>query len=434
MWNKALLKCERSGDALVYRHSVIRSERAAVDFDRRFSPDKKSLSPDRLQAFNKGGGARHGHNRSRFLELLIKDLSAAGFRVRKPHDRDKKWKFTPPDHRAQVTLLRRLRHQQISASRDFVERMESRGVLTQFGDGISINPVRIRPQIRFCVSQAEHDVFRYGKLFQKVPTTNRVGRQVRCLVYDVGQSVPFLMGVIELTSGAYTLGCRDDHLGWRGQSRKLVKDSGLRRVMDLASIVAVPPYNLLLGGKLIASVAFSDVVVREIRRRYRSDLLGVIATSATGLHCAILNRIGLKPGGLFRRIGETSGYSTLFASAATLNAARRFLPGFVSAPEGKFSVSVRPLHVLRVAMRACDIPPDQILQSAYPKGVYFGTVANSQLGALRNGRALRQQGLSLESIVKYWKEKYLPKVLSRPDKLEKFVSYRRHGPLEPETA
>jgi hypothetical protein len=174
------LKCERSGDALALALFVVQSERAAVDFDRRFAPDNKPLSPNRRRAPNKGGDVENGHNRSRFLDLLIKDLSAAGFRVRKPNGRDKTSKFTPPNHRAQVTLLRRLRDQQIAASRDFVAQMETGGVLTQFGDGNSINPLCIRPQIRFCVSQQEHDAFRYGKLFQKVPTTSRVtiGRDV----------------------------------------------------------------------------------------------------------------------------------------------------------------------------------------------------------------------------------------------------------------
>jgi hypothetical protein len=200
--------------------------------------------------------------------------------------------------------------------------------------------------------------------------------------------------------------------------------------MDLASVIALPPYSFLFGGKLIAALAFSDVVLREVRRRYRSDLLGVVATSATGLHCAILNRIGLKPGGLFRRIGQTSGYSTLFASQSTLNLARRFLPDFVSAPEGQFSTSVRPLHVLRVAMRACGIPPDKLLRSAFPKGVYFGTITNDHVNALRTGRPCRHEGLPIECIVKYWKARYLSKALANPSKIATFLAYRRHGPFQ----
>jgi Domain of unknown function (DUF4338) len=321
-----------------------------------------------------------------------------------------------------------MRTKQISGSNDFIRRLETRGALMLLGDGRSIDPIRIRPQIKICGSSGDHDIFRYGKLFQKVPTTNRVGRQVRCLVYDVGQSRPFLMGVFELTSGTYTLGCRDNYLGWSDLSRKTIKDKGLRRTMDLASVIALPPYSFLFGGKLIAALAFSDIVLREIRRRYRSDLLGVVATSATGLHCAILNRIGLKPGGLFRRIGQTSGYSTVFASQSTLSIARRFLPDFVSAPEGEFSTSVRPLHVLRVAMRACGIPPDQLLRSAFPKGVYFGTITNDHVDALRTGRTCGHRGLPIECIVEYWKARYLSKALANPNKTEKFLAYRRRGP------
>ena len=327
----------------------------------------------------------------------------------------------------QATRLRELRARQISGSSDFIRRMETGGALTLLGDGRSVDPIRISPQIKFCVSSGDHDIFRYGKLFQVVPTTNRVGRQVRCLIYDEGQSRPFLMGVFELTSGAYTLGCRDDYLDWNAPSNRRIKDTGLRRIMDLATVIALPPYNLLFGGKLIAALAFSDIIVREVRRRYQSDLLGVVATSATGLHCAILNRIGLKAGGLFRRIGQTSGYSTLFASQFTLSAARGFLPDFVSAPEGQFSASVRPLHVLRVAMRACDISPDPILRSAYPKGVYFGSISDNHVNALRTGKTWRHQGLTVESITHYWKVRYLTKALADPKKVEAMSAYHING-------
>jgi hypothetical protein len=145
-----------------------------------------------------------------------------------------------------------------------------------------------------------------------------------------------------------------------------------------------------------------------------------VATSATGLHCAILNRIGLKRGGLFRRIGQTSGYSTLFASQSTLSAARRFLPNFVSAPKGEFSTSVRPLHILRVAIRACGIPPETILRSAYPKGVYFGNKSEDHVNALRTGKTFRHQGLTIEKIVDYWKSRYLIKALVDPKRMAIF--------------
>jgi hypothetical protein len=206
-------------------------------------------------------GRRGAQTRSLFIKHLTNDLLAAGFRIRQPRGPNGSWKFYPPTHRVQAVQLRRLRAKQISRSRDFIRHMETNGALTLLGDGCSIDPVRIHPEIKFCTCSADHDLFRYGKLFQTVPNTNRVGRQLRCLVYDIGQSRPVLMGIFELTSGAYTLGSRDNYLGWNDLSRKAVKAKGLRRIMDLASVIPLPPYNLLFGGKLIASFAFSDIVL-----------------------------------------------------------------------------------------------------------------------------------------------------------------------------
>jgi hypothetical protein len=125
-----------------------------------------------------------------FLKSLAEDLVAAGFRVRKPRRGNGAWKFTPPSFRAQADRLRALRSKQIYGSSHFIQRIETGGALMFLGNGRSIDPTRISPQIKICDSTADHDVFRYGKLFQKIPTTNRVGRQIRCLVYDMGQPRP----------------------------------------------------------------------------------------------------------------------------------------------------------------------------------------------------------------------------------------------------
>jgi hypothetical protein len=361
-----------------------------------------------------------------FRRNLRRDLKAAGYRIRLSGRSN--WNVTPPSRSAQKRIMRRLRLEQIETERPFARKLEAKGILDLLGDS-TIDLPKITPEIKICRTVADHELFRYAKLFQRVPTTNRVGRQLRCLVYDVGQQSKRLMGAFELTSGPYTMGARDAHLSWSGAGRKTTKDRGLRRLMDLATIIAIPPYNILLCGKLVAALAFSDVVVKEVRRRYRSEMLGVVATSATGLHCAILNRIGLRSGGLFSRIGQTSGYSTLGFSPKTLGAARAFLPGFVSAPEGEFSKSVRPIHVLRVAMRNCGIASTTILQSSYPKGVYLGFLDPADLDALRSGRARRARGVTIESILTYWRTTYLTKALASEHRQEALRGFVRSGPI-----
>lgn len=384
-----------------------------------------------------GGAAMHGERRRaneskiwqrHFLASLKRDLRAAGFNLLRSSN-GMPFEVLPPDNGLQLSYMHRLREQQIMSASSFISRMEAIGILVQFGRGSQIRLESIQPKIQFCESRADHEVFRYCKLFHRIPTTNRVGRQLRALVYDVGQDRPLLMGAFELASGAYTLGCRDVYLNWNDPSKTHVKQMGLRRTMDLASVIALPPYNFLLGGKLVAALALSDVVLAEFRRRYKSPLLGLVATSATGLHCAILNRIGLKPGGLYRRIGATAGYSTIFASAQTLSHARGCLENFVSAPKGEFSVSVRPLYVLREALEACGFAPERILRSAYAKGVYFGAVSDGCVRALRSGRGRRIPHLSVDAILTYWRERYLQKAVTKPTQLTHFISYEPHGPL-----
>jgi hypothetical protein len=89
--------------------------------------------------------------------------------------------------------MRSLRERQLDDASEFILRMEASGVLDEFGHGAALATKNISPSIRFCHSRKEHELFRYCKYFQGVPTTNRVGRQVRALIYDVGQVMSLVM-------------------------------------------------------------------------------------------------------------------------------------------------------------------------------------------------------------------------------------------------
>lgn len=366
----------------------------------------------------------------RFLDLLVADLRSAGLTAGDGPTLNRPLEIIPPSESSQRLHMRYLRDKQILAAQNFILRKEKEGSLDLLPDGTSIIPKRVYPEIRFCMSRSDHELFNYLRMFQRIPTTNRVGRQIRAIVYDVGQKRPTAMGIISLASGTYTLKCRDDYLWWQGRNRKSVKDAGLRSVFDLAVVLALPPYNLLRCGKLIASLALTAPFRQEIARRYGSTLLGLVATSGNGLHCPILNRIGLRAGGLYRRIGATAGYTNVFASPATLKAARALLPHFVSSRNGEFSVSVRPFRVLRDALQVCGIPADAVLRTGIPKGVYFGTTDAEHVIALRNGRLPHiATHLSLDEAECYWRERVLPKALQERRRVNAFLAYRRQSPL-----
>jgi hypothetical protein len=126
------------------------------------------------------------------------------------------------------------------------------------------------------------------------------------------------MGAIGLASPTYALAARDRVLNWSGTQARPTKERGMRRLMDLATCVSLPPYSLLLCGKLLAALALSDEVAKEFERKYSEPLLALTTTCATGLHCPIFHRIMLRPGGLYQRIGETAGWTLSWVSSGTL--------------------------------------------------------------------------------------------------------------------
>ena len=150
---------------------------------------------------------------------------------------------------------------------------------------------RIEPVVTMCKTGEDIQLFEYCRLSQRVPSGRRIGRQIRSLVFDVGQLGRRLIGAIGLASPMYALACRDAYLEWSGSAARARKEAGLRRLMDLHLCIALPPYSAVFGGKLLAALALSDSFNQEFRRRYDDPLLAVTTSCATGLHCPILTEL-----------------------------------------------------------------------------------------------------------------------------------------------
>jgi hypothetical protein len=216
------------------------------------------------------------------------------------------------------------------------------------------------------------------------------------------------MGIIGLASSIYTLGSRDSYLGWSPVSSRRIKNAGLRRIMDLAYCMAIPPYTYMLGGKLIATLALSDPVRNEFKRKYGDTLLGLVTTCASGLHCPIFNRIMIKPGGLYRRIGQTAGYSTVIFSPDSLQLAKRVASRQSGGRRSARLRTSQSIDTLRRALRACGVNPEPILRLGSFKGVYLATLSHRDLALLKLGKkANRSSRLPLKTAVAHWKTLFL---------------------------
>jgi hypothetical protein len=133
-----------------------------------------------------------------------------------------------------------------------------------------------------------------------------------------------LIGLAGLTDPVFNLCARDEWIGWTSADR----ESALVNVMDAHVLGAVPPYNHLLGGKLIASLLASDEVRAEFHRRYfnskgiisgetKSARLALISvTSALG-RSSVYNRLRLRVGPAHVElipVGTTTGFGHFHVS------------------------------------------------------------------------------------------------------------------------
>ncbi len=183
-----------------------------------------------------------------------------------------------------------------------------------FASGEEICPARVRPEIQRIYSGTwQSDLFRLASLTWSVPVSNGFGRRLRYLVWD--RSNEKLIGLFAIGDPVFNLSVRDRLIGWDAAARS----KRLVNVMDAYVLGAVPPYNQLLAGKMIACLVRSREVYEEFRSVYggttglisgarkKARLLAVTTSSSMG-RSSVYNRLSLGGVKYFRSIGYTRGW------------------------------------------------------------------------------------------------------------------------------
>ena len=134
----------------------------------------------------------------------------------------------------------------------------------------AIDPVLIR---------GDENWIHYRRMIHSAEYSSGVGRSLRYYIID--RHTKKLLGLIELSSDFGSLGSRDIHLGWTHDNR--FKDGKLNNTAILSTCVSVQPFgHNVLGGKLMALLACSDVVRKDWKKIYGDDLYGITTTSLFG--------------------------------------------------------------------------------------------------------------------------------------------------------
>ena len=170
-------------------------------------------------------------------------------------------------------------------------------LLERFASGEEVVPDEISPKLIEVHSGTEHELlFRYASLHWSIPVSSGYGRRLRFLVVD--QHTDKLMGLFGLGDPVFSLGHRDQWIGWNYEDRK----ERLHHVVDAFVLGAVPPYSFLIGGKLIALLTTSNEVRRAFKDKYEGKKSVIRERENAGEIAMVTTTSALERSSLYNRL------------------------------------------------------------------------------------------------------------------------------------
>ena len=210
-------------------------------------------------------------------------------------------------------LHRAQRNERLASNYRFIcEKTEC--LIDFFATGKDIEPEQISPVLeRVKTGTLSGDIFRLAALTWSVPVSNGFGRRLRYLVWDANNSK--LLGLIAIGDPVFNLAVRDNLIGWDTHDRS----ARLVNLMDAYVLGALPPYNALLAGKLVACLLRSRDLYDDFASTYgnttgiisgedkKARLLAITTSSSMG-RSSVYNRLNLGGIQYLKPIGYTGGW------------------------------------------------------------------------------------------------------------------------------
>jgi hypothetical protein len=290
-------------------------------------------------------------------------------------------------------LHRDQRAEKLAAGSDFLDRALTK-LLPHFADGSEIDPSRIKLRlVRVYSDTVDADLFRLATLTWSVPVSSGYGRRLRYLVWDDGHDR--IAGIIALGDPVFNLSVRDNLIGWTAEerSRRLVN------LLDAYVLGAVPPYNMLLGGKAVACLVRSRDIFDDFRSAYGKTVgiisgeakganLLVVTTSSSMGRSSVYNRLRLDGAPYFNSIGYTLGWGHFHITDRLFYEMREFLRliGHPYADKHKFGQGPNwRLRTIRAALEELGIN-EAVLRHGIRREVFMCTLSENALEILKQGK------------------------------------------------
>ncbi len=349
--------------------------------------------------------------------LLVRDLLRLGWSF-KSNSR-KSFELVPPENYEKDIVRKGMeysRNEIIQQDRIWIdEHLEV--ARENLANGIDALSSKIYPIIEVCETQKQNDLFRIFRYYWSSPASDYVGRRIRILIRDKGLSGNPVIGIAAIGSSIIHIPARDLWIGWDIKTRT----DRIIYAMDAYVVGALPPYNDLLGGKLIAYVLASNELRQIYHKKYAktktiingrrgvSDLALIMTTSLYGSNSSQYNRLKYKKSLLYKPIGTTSGFGTIHISNETFSAMRELLLSEGCEISHKFGDGPNwRMRVVRMACELLNLNPDVILKHSFKRGLFAIPLAVNWKAFL-NGEAKKPiyRNIPIRKLAKHWQSRWL---------------------------
>lgn len=255
-------------------------------------------------------------------------------------------------------------------------------------------------------------MFKYATSFWSIPVTSGYGRRVRLIVYDNYNHK--VIGIVGFCDPVIALKVRDDFIGWGPE----VKNRKIYSMLTAYVLGAVPPYNEILGGKLVALLATSQEVTKIIESKYKTRrenfVLAAIDTFGAFGKSVIYNKL---KGWHF--VGYTRGLTHYHLTCNDFwEYAKEILKQhgkddllklnrFGDGPNFKF-------RILKEVFQILGIQYNKIMNFGMKRGYYFHPFLTNWKEFLTGETDIPVKSVSsMEEQIEYWKKRWLKNRLKK---------------------
>ena len=346
--------------------------------------------------------------------LIVRDLLRLGWEM---NFKASRVLIKPPDSYDKQTIkdsMQVKRHESLTKNKEWIGKHIDLA-RRNLADGALVWKSNIEPVIEVCETQEQLDIFRIFRFSWSSPYSEYVGRRIKLLIRDNALPTKPLIGIAALGSSIIHIPNRDRWIGWDKETRT----KNLIYTMDAYVLGALPPYNYLLGGKLISYLIASNEVRDIYRRKYEGKITNISKRKANRLACIFTtslygkssqyNRVKYHDSLLYIPVGQTKGYGTLHLTDETFDAMRDLLVSHNISVTNRFGDGpIWRMRVIRTAAEILGFDADFLLKHSFQREIYAVPLAQNFREFLTGEHSkLRYYNYSLDNLVSYWKNRWL---------------------------